>query len=138
MRWIPASLTCVLLAACATNADRAATPVAGAPSAAPSRPIYRLADIEGRTAAEINAVLGAPGLVRREGRSEFRRYDLAACAIIAIVMPDGEGAMRARTIEASALRNGEEKPDLAACLAKGPKQAATQADSEAAAESRGL
>ena len=54
----------------------------------------------GQPVARLEAVVGAPALVRREGANEFRRYDLGDCRAMAIVMPAG-GTVRERTTMAS-------------------------------------
>jgi len=83
------------------------------------KPKFRLADIENRDGDGLDRVLGAPDLVRIEGRGEFRRYTLAACALLITLYPDDTGVRRVRSVEAGALKSGEEKPDLDRCLAYG-------------------
>ena len=104
------------LAACATDGG---APRAGAASGAPSQPAYLLADIAGKEAADLDALLGAPDLTRREGDGEFRRYGLAGCALLIVLYPDENGQKRAASVDAGALKSGDEKPDLDLCLARG-------------------
>lgn len=105
-------------AACATNPDvKKSDPLMR--SVAPLEPVYELSDLDGASAADLDAILGAPALVRREGDGEFRRYALAECSLIIVLYPDGSGLLKTREIAAAALRAGAEKPELKNCLAAG-------------------
>ena len=87
---------------------------------APAAPVFLLSDILGADAQAIDALLGDPALVRREGAGEFRRYGLKTCSLIVILYPDETAAApRAAHVEATALHADEEKPDPEACLAGG-------------------
>jgi hypothetical protein len=120
-------LVALPLIAVALIASGCATVDSGAPAAAtpsvtkdlPSKPAFRAAEIEGKTADDLDALLGAPDLLRIEGAGEFRRYMLADCALLVILYPDEKGIKRAAEIDAGALRSGEEKPNLDVCLARG-------------------
>lgn len=106
------------VAACASNPG--AAPVSGAgPVAAPAAPVYTTAEINGASAAELDALLGEAALVRREGAGEFRRYALSKCSLIVVLYPDESGRMTTREVAASALRAGEANPALVDCLAAG-------------------
>jgi hypothetical protein len=126
MSWRTA-LVALSLVAAALIASGCATVDSGAPAAAtpsvtkdlPSKPAFRAAEIEGKTADDLDALLGAPQLLRVEGAGEFRRYMLADCALLVILYPDEKGIKRAAEIDAGALRSGDEKPDLDLCLARG-------------------
>ena len=85
----------------------------------PSEPAFFLEDILGQSATAVDALLGEPALVRREGDGEYRRYGLKSCALIVIVAPDETGAPRAAHVDAAALVSGEAKPEVADCLAAG-------------------
>lgn len=86
----------------------------------PQGPAYQLNEVLGASADDIDALLGAPALVRREGSGEFRRYGLKACSLIVILYPDESiGVPTASHVEATALRAGDDKPDPEMCLAKG-------------------
>ena len=80
-----------------------------------------MSDVLGASADEIDALLGEPALVRREGAGEFRRYGLKTCSLIVILYPDENAAVppAAAHVEATALNSDEEKPDPEDCLAKG-------------------
>lgn len=118
MRSIAAMFAFSAAAACATTG----APEARTDDAAPPRaPAFLAADIAGKTGGEIDALLGAADLVRVEGEGEFRRYALAGCALIVILYPDENGARRVRHLDAGALKAGDDKPDLDACLAGGRK-----------------
>ena len=75
----------------------------------------------GAGADEIDALLGEPALVRREGTGEFRRYGLKTCSLIVILYPNENPAEAdvAAHVEATALHSSDEKPDIEACLANG-------------------
>lgn len=104
-------------ASCATSSREAgAVP---AETAVPAAPVYALSDLLGASGGEVDTLLGAPALVRREGEGEYRRYGLRTCALILILYPDEMGAATVRHVDAAALRSDEEKPDLSACLAAG-------------------
>ena len=103
-------------AACASGPKDAPSP--SAPTAPPS-PVYRLDDILGAAPDAIDARLGPPALIRREGKGEYRRYRLAGCALIVLLYPDETGLSRAAHVDAAALTSDDSKPDLEACLAGG-------------------
>ncbi|MBB5517635.1 hypothetical protein [Amphiplicatus metriothermophilus] len=109
------------LAGCASVADapRGSESAAARPKPGPAAPVFLRGDVLGRDAAALDALLGAPALVRREGAGEFRRYALADCALIVILYPDESGAPAARHLEAAAVRAGAARPDLDDCLARG-------------------
>ncbi len=106
----------LLAAACVTAENAPAGDVAAAPA---SDPVYRLGDILGAGAPAVDALLGEPALIRREGAGEYRRYGLKTCALIVILYPDAAGAPKAAHVDAAALRSGQEKPDPKDCLAAG-------------------
>ena len=107
------------LAACAATSSGPATTAPATEPAAPTEPVYVVADILNASAETIDALLGPAALVRKEGDGEFRRYSLSKCALIIILYPDETGAHRAAHLEASALSSGAQKPDLEDCLAAG-------------------
>lgn len=75
----------------------------------------------GASAGDIDALLGAPALVRREGAGEFRRYGLETCSLIVILYPNENPAEAdvASHVEATALHSSDDKPDIETCLANG-------------------
>lgn len=107
----------LLISACSTTPDPAPDTVES--PAAPSAPFFVLDDILGATPDQVDALLGAPTLTRREGTGEYRRYALQDCTLIVILYPDETGAARASHVDAAAQSAGAEKPDLSACLARG-------------------
>jgi len=109
------------LGACASDGRRptAPEPTPVIAPTAPAAPAFLTEDVLGRTAGEIDARLGAPALVRREGAGEFRRYDLARCALIVLIYPDTEGRAVAEHAEAGALATDARAPSLEDCLAAG-------------------
>ena len=108
-----------LLALCACATTGAAPGEADASPPEPIEPAFTAADILGKGAQEVDSVLGAPALARREGAGEYRRYDLARCALIAILYPDENGVVAVRRLDSAAKRSGVDKPDLDDCLAGG-------------------
>ena len=86
---------------------------------APSAPAFALTDILGAAPDSVDALLGAPTLVRREGSGEYRRYTLSTCTLIVILYPDDQGNARAAHVDATAKNAADIKPDVNACLAAG-------------------
>lgn len=78
-------------------------------AAAPAR---RAEEFIGQDVAVLDSYLGDPGLVRREGRNEFRRYDLKGCRVFAVVAPAG-GLVQ--TVATGPLVSGEAAPSFSAC-----------------------
>lgn len=117
VRMLAAIVGMAALTACATDNVAVRGPSPGA--SALQKPAYRLSDVAGKQAADLDALLGAPDLTRNEGSGEFRRYSLASCALIIILYPDESGVKRAASVNAGALKSGDEKPDLDLCLAEG-------------------
>lgn len=116
----------LLAAGCATTGAPTAGSSAekrppGAAGAGKGEPAFRLADFEGRDGAALDALLGEPALVRREGEGEFRRYMLDECALLVILYPDDNGERRVARLDAGALVSGAARPDLERCLAAGKR-----------------
>lgn len=108
--------------ACATSGEKPGAPRAegaSSSSTAPSKPAFRVRDVMGKSAEELDKQFGAPALVRREGPGEFRRYALKECSLIVILYPDDNGQKTAGFVDSAARAAGAEKPDLHACLARG-------------------
>ena len=101
--------------------DRHRVPASQSPELppAPLEPIFELDDVLGRRANDVDAILGSPALIRREGNGEFRRYGLRDCALIVILYPDEQGVVRVAHVDAAALRSSAPKPDVQRCLAAG-------------------
>lgn len=116
-------LTMALAAsACATSGEKPAAPRAvekPAMSEAPTKPVFRVRDVMGKSPEQLDKQFGAPGLVRREGPGEFRRYGLKACSLIVILYPDDNGQKTAGFVDSAARESGAPKPDLDSCLARG-------------------
>lgn len=107
---------------CATSGEKPASePQARSASGStgPSRPVFRVRDVMGKSAEELDSQFGKPALVRREGPGEFRRYALKDCSLIVILYPDDKGEKTAGFVDSSARASGADKPDLDACLARG-------------------
>ncbi len=117
---IAAACAFAFLAGCATSGvpegpkamDAAEKPI-------PKDPVFRLTQILGAAPERVDVLLGAPDLTRREGAGEYRRYTLSRCALIVILYPDNSGRVRAAHVDATALRSGQDKPDVDDCLAAG-------------------
>ncbi|MEM1381539.1 MAG: hypothetical protein AAGH41_13040 [Pseudomonadota bacterium] len=86
------------------------TPAGDAPEVVtPGRPA---AEFIGREVAELDAYLGAPALVRTEGRNAFQRYDLERCRAFAVVAPAG-GLVQA--LNTGPLVSGDPAPSFEDC-----------------------
>lgn len=118
-----ASLALLALCGCATPGAPAGTKEAAVHNRAPVKPLFTRADLLGRGASDLDNLLGPAALVRKEGRGEFRRYAFADCMLIIILYPDDSGSPIADHLDAAAKETGADKPDLDACLAKGPPSA---------------
>ena len=120
-RCAPALAAGLSLGACASDAGLKPEPVPApvAETAVPAAPQFTRDQLAGADPDDLELLFDAPGLVRREGAGEFRRYGLANCSLIVILYPDETGDMRVDHIEAAALSSEDEKPDLDACLARG-------------------
>lgn len=83
-----------------TTTEQATAPVArAAPPRAARTPQLRISDLIGRAPTDIDARIGAPDLVRREGDGEVRIYTGSACILHVFAYP-ASGASRATHIEA--------------------------------------
>lgn len=116
---IAAGALALAIGACSTTAPQGG-PEPATSAKALDKPQFRQSDLSGKTARAIDELLGAPALVRMEGKGEFRRYAFAACTLIIILYQDEKGAVAVRELDASAKVSGEPKPDLDVCLARGP------------------
>ena len=120
-----AVITVLALGACASTGATAPVTDSAASSVdvAPAAPVFFQKDIMKKTAADLDETLGEAALVRREGKGEFRRYEMAKCELIVILYPAEDGLMTATHLDAAAKTSEEAKPDLDACLAGGlPRQ----------------
>lgn len=112
------SLSAIFLAsACASVSEPSAPSVAADP--VPAAPRYALSDFDGADGPAVDALLGAPALVRREGAGEYRRYALTGCTLIIILYPDETGVQRVAHVDATAATSAASRPDLESCLATG-------------------
>lgn len=107
----------LVLSACTTSAvDETAPPKA---ALTPAPPAYVLNRLLGASQSALEAQLGSPALIRREGAGEYRRYSLSTCSLIVILYPDENGVDRVAHVEAAARKAQSEKPNLEKCLAAG-------------------
>lgn len=108
-----------LIAACSTVPSAEPEITTNAKPKKPAAPVFMLDDLLGVNGKNIDAMLGAPALTRREGDGEFRRYALKTCTLVVILYPDELGFPKVEHVDATAHESGEEKPDLDDCLAAG-------------------
>lgn len=70
----------------------------------------------GRPVADLEELLGAPALVRREGATEFRRYDISVdCRAYVVARPGGGMVL---SVETGAALQGAPKPRFEDCTAR--------------------
>lgn len=121
MKAIAAAAAFATLAACASTGEAPPPSPGRSNGGAPSseRAQFRVRDVMGKGSTELDRQFGKPSLVRREGPGEYRRYTLKACQLIVILYPDETGAAVAGHVETAAKTANEQKPELAACLARG-------------------
>lgn len=120
-----ASLAAILLAGCA-SVEGPASPVStgsgieeGIEPIVPQGPVYVRSDFAGVLGSSVDARLGAPALVRREGEGEFRRYNLQNCNLIVILYPDELGRARVTQLETATKSSADAPLTLEECLAAG-------------------
>lgn len=114
-----AAFAALAIAGCASSPKDGRVAETGDEDAPPSGRAYVESEFAGRTASEIDALLGTPALSRREGEGEFRRYDFVRCAFILVLYPDEAGVVRVNDLYAGAKSTGGDAPDLEHCLAGG-------------------
>ena len=108
------------VAACASNGALEQRPIdQPQASVAPGKPVFVQKDILKKSASELDAKLGIPALIRKEGAGEFRRYTMVRCALIVVLYPDDTGVMIAEHLDAAAKTSDETRPSLDMCLAGG-------------------
>ncbi|MEM8988696.1 MAG: hypothetical protein AAGC95_18455 [Pseudomonadota bacterium] len=105
------------VAACVTLTDGERTRFAPKAPEAPEAPALSEADLLGLGAADVEALIGAPALVRREGEGEMRRYVFSECSLLVFLYPAGEGPDKVVYLDAAARASGADKPTVDACLA---------------------
>ena len=110
----------VALAACATApSPTPQAPVASAPSvAAPSRALVLLqaaGGAEAPTQAQIEAVFGAPDILRQDGAGAALTYRYEQCALLLLFAADGRNAMRLAEANPGPRRTGAVAPSLEQC-----------------------
>jgi hypothetical protein len=124
MRFALISAALLALGACATTAPAAstsATPTTAATPAASSRGAQLLASAGRENAAsraELDRVLGAPDIERREGAGVALTYRLESCALLLLFTANNRNEMRLAEAHASARRAGEATPSLEQCAAE--------------------
>ena len=81
MKRIFATLALTLIAAgCAAPAQKASSPVPGAPPALPTRPRGpEPVEFSGMAAAKLRTLAGTPAFSRKDGNVEMWRYDAGTC-----------------------------------------------------------
>lgn len=120
MRFIVTAPALALLAACATASPSAPAPAseAGAAPIQPSRAAQLLA-AAGRDDApsqrEIERVLGAPDIMRRDGAGAALTYRLQDCALLLLFAADGRNEMRLAEAHPSARAAGAAASSLEQC-----------------------
>ena len=127
MRFIVISAALLALGACATtttaSTSAAATTVVA--PAAPSRAAQLLASAgraDAPSRAELDRVLGAPDIERREGAGVALTYRLESCALLLLMTADARNEMRLAQAHASARRAGEAAPSLDQCAAEASRR----------------
>jgi hypothetical protein len=91
--------------------------VLAAPTNPTPTPKPRISELIGRHTAQIDAQIGVPDLVRREGEGEVRIYRNAACVLHVFTYPRG-GVRQATLIEARTPEGQIVGTDADDCLAR--------------------
>lgn len=124
MKRLTAFVAALALTACATAPASApsSAPTATAPNPAATSRAAQLLASAGRqdapTQAEIERVLGAPDITRREGAGAALTYRLENCALLLLFASDQRNTMRLAEAHPSARRAGEAAPSLDQCAAE--------------------
>ncbi len=85
-------------------------------TALPSGPArYSEADFIGQDISALESVIGQAVLVRAEGVSEFRRYDLQGCKVYAVVTRQS-GVAIISSLSAAGVYTTEPTPSVGACI----------------------
>lgn len=74
-------------------------------------------DFIGRPLAQFEGMAGPAALTRQEGENEFRRYDLGACRLYAVVSPAGGNVV---SLAAGPAVSGQATPSFGECLGAAP------------------
>lgn len=121
MRFIITLSALAFLAACATTPASAPAPTrsdAPAATASSSRATQLFATAGRADAAsqrEVERVLGAPDIARREGAGAAWTYRLENCALLLLFSADTRNEMRLSEVHPSARRSGAAAPSLEQC-----------------------
>ena len=100
-------------------ADEIAEAIMTPPEGSPQLPEITREEFLGQPPGNLEILLGAPALTRREGPGEFRRYDTATCRVYAVVFPGEGGRPVIRSLSVGALTAGYPAPEFASCFVTG-------------------
>ena len=76
------------------------------------------AELMGLAGPALDAAMGGPpGLARREGAGEFRRYSFSACSLLAMLYPAEDGQPVVAHLDTAPRTAGAPKPTVDGCLA---------------------
>lgn len=124
MRFMIILSALAFLAACATTPASTTAPArtdAPAAAASSSRATQLFATAGRANAAnqnEVERVLGAPDISRREGAGAAWTYRLENCALLLLFAADTRNEMRLTEVHPSARRSGAAAPSLEQCAAE--------------------
>lgn len=117
------------LAACATApaaAPQPSRPQTEAPAPQASRAAQLLAAAgraDAPTQAEVQRLIGAPDIVRRDGVGASLTYRLETCALLLLFTADARNEMRLAQAHPSARQAGRPAPSLEQCAAEATARA---------------
>lgn len=89
-----------------------AKPANSRPAAVPARD----SDFLGKPPSALDAALGEPAFVRREGQGEFRRYDTPRCRVYAVITTENGSRPLIRTLSVGSASAAQAAPSLSDCL----------------------
>ena len=96
---------------------RPAAPVTPVPAPQPVPATSLAADLIGQPPSALEALTGAPALTRTELAGEFRRYDLGACRVYAVIAPNDAGRPVIGSLSVSGHTPEQATMTLRECLA---------------------
>src|SRR5262245_28082755 len=125
MRFLAFLTATALLAACASTAPSAPTAPSSTTSTAPAASSSRTAQLLERAGrdnapsqSDVERVLGAADITRRDGAGAALTYRLPNCALLLLFSADGRNTMRLTQANPGPRRAGEATPSLQQCAAE--------------------
>ena len=118
LRRVSPFIIVAMAAGCATAPSDVVSDGPAAPASAPIKQVDLASQIAGADAKKIEALLGEPAFVRREGAREFRRYAYEDCTVFVMMEPDEAGGLIADHVELQSANSDTASVYVKDCAAK--------------------